>query len=84
MICGQNDGLHMYVEAGRDSGNEVQLINTFTGTGSRTFKIKVSQIECGQDWSPRHGCTQYFTGASGTFTSYNYQQRRHLNDQIVR
>ena len=85
-ICGVNDGLHMYVDAGRGSGAaNVVLSHTFVGASlDRTYRIKVSQIECSQTWSPPQDCTQYFTGASGNIKTYNFDGGQHLVNQIVK
>ena len=33
----------------------------------------MSQIECDARWRPDDGCLQWFTGATGTIYTYNYQ-----------
>ncbi len=40
----------------------------------RTWKIKFSQIECGNPNRPDKGCHKWLTGASGNVKSYNFQQ----------
>jgi hypothetical protein len=83
VICGTNNGLHMYVETGRSA--TPTTINVATGAGttiSRRWKIKVSQIECSSTSAAPTDCTQYFTGTSGTFTSYNFPDRMLENQQF--
>jgi len=72
-ICGVNDGEHMYVDAGRGTDSEAQLEAVLTGTTSRTWKIKVTQIPCATLTTPPHGCIQYHTGAAGQVRSFNFQ-----------
>lgn len=50
-------------------------ITVATGTGTatnRSYRIKVSQIECSNLSRPPAGCTQYFTGTTGTVESFNF------------
>lgn len=72
-LCGVNTGLHMYVENARSTSN---LDMTFTfGTSAattRSWNIKVSQIECTNAGRAPTDCLQYFTGSTGTIQSYNY------------
>ena len=43
LICGVNDGSHIYVDAGADTSSEAVLTAVLTGTSSRKWKIKVDQ-----------------------------------------
>jgi len=70
-ICGKNSGYHMYLEAVSDGCNSLEF--TWTSTTSKTWKIHVMQIPCDAEWKAPTGCLQYFTGATGTVYSYNYQ-----------
>ena len=40
-----------------------------------------SQIECTAEWRPRPGCSQWFTGVTGTLQSYNFAGGVHLANQ---
>lgn len=74
-VCGTLTGQHMYLETG-NTGSAGDVTLTFgTGTGTRTYKIKVTYIECSNRSKAPEGCVQYFTGTSGTITSYNYPQQ---------
>jgi len=75
-LCGTNTGYHMIVEASATCNS----LAFYWGSDSttRTWKIKVSQIPCSVVWKAPEGCTQWFTGASGTIVSYNYQGGIHL------
>jgi len=73
-ICGYNTGQHMYLDAseGLSGTNPAMSITTTGTTNERFWQIRVDQIYCGQTHTPPHGCVQYFTGQTGTITSYNY------------
>jgi len=72
VICGTNTGQHLYVPAS-DSCN---LLSANIGTGSSAtasaFTIKITQIECSSKTKAPDGCSQYFTGTTGTISTYNY------------
>jgi len=77
-ICGENAGQHIYVDVGLDSGATAKLDFTFSTTVttiSRSWEIKVTQIECSSISKPYDsGCLQYFTGTTGRLTSFNFDQ----------
>ena len=52
-----------------------------TTTGG-SHKIKVSMIECTSLNKAPAGCLQYFTGISGTVSTYNHQGGRNLHNQF--
>jgi len=82
VICGVNTGQHMYIDAG--SGNSpVSLTFITTGDYNRTFKMKITQIECGAVNRPFEGCLQYYHQVSGTIQSFNYvaAEGLHLSNQ---
>ncbi|XP_059089370.1 uncharacterized protein LOC131885359 [Tigriopus californicus] len=71
-ICGTLTGQHMYFETG-DSGIAGALtIAKGSGTGNRNYQIKVTYLTCDNLARAPAGCTQYFTGLSGNFQSYNF------------
>jgi len=79
IICGTNTGYHMLLEA-RDDCNKLTF--TWTTTGTRTWNIHVMQIACTAKWKPPEGCLQFFTGTTGTISSYNYLGSYHLANQL--
>jgi len=79
VICGENTGYHMIVEA-KDTCNELRVAFS-TSSIKRSLEIQISQIACNAPWKAPEGCTQWFTGTSGTVYSYNYQGGYHLSDQ---
>jgi len=72
-ICGINSGAHMYVDMGLSTNNPITLTVVSSGVSfSRSFSIKVTQIECNSLAKASDGCLQYFTGVSGQMFSFNY------------
>jgi len=71
-ICGNNANYHMYSEKGRQTTATKATITLGSTTATRTWKIKVVQIECSNVVMPPSGCVQYYTGMGGTFESYNF------------
>ncbi|XP_025263871.1 uncharacterized protein LOC105249054 [Camponotus floridanus] len=72
-ICGNNNGNHMYVDTGVGQTNPVIL--TFVTSGGsfpRSWKVRISQIQCSTIYRAEEGCLQYFTGVSGQIKSFNY------------
>jgi len=83
-ICGENAGQHMYVDAGANSDSSATFALVMTGNTARTWKFKVSMVECNSLQKPPAGCLQYHTGTTGTVRSFNYQDStayEHLQDQ---
>jgi hypothetical protein len=73
-LCGTLSGSHAYIETGRvDKGATMTIIDGVLAGTSRKWKIKVTQIECNTNYKAPTDCTQYFTGVTGNFKSYNYQ-----------
>jgi len=72
VICGTNTGYHMYVHAS-DQCNELSAVFGSASTATTSaFTIKVTQVLCSSKLKAPQGCLQYFTGESGTITTYNY------------
>lgn len=71
-VCGTLTGDHMYLDAGRASGAAATIAITVAGTGTSSWRIKVTQIQCWAAWRAPAGCQQYFTGRSNTVTSFNF------------
>jgi len=63
----------MYVNMAADTSS-VTLNMLLTGTTtSRSWQIRISQIPCGTTYTAPSNCLQWFTSATGTLTSYDYQ-----------
>ena len=76
LICGENAGQHMYLDAGRSSNADITLGFTFdTGSGfDRQWSIKVMQISCDSLAAPPNSdCLQYFTSVQDTVKSFNFE-----------
>ena len=74
----------VYVELGKDAGATATLAFTFDASAqTRSWEIKVTQIECTNRSRPPSGCLQYFTGATGRIETFNYANtnKQHLHSQ---
>jgi len=72
VLCGLNDGQHMYSDNMRQTADTTLEIATGTTTHSRKWKIKIAQINCDCPVKPAPGCTQFFTATCGEVQSMNY------------
>ncbi|XP_077529247.1 uncharacterized protein LOC144141581 [Haemaphysalis longicornis] len=74
-LCGENNGQHLYVDMGRQSGNPVVLsVISRGGKRPRRWRIKISMIQCGSLDIVPPGCLQYFRSPSAIVRSFNYGQ----------
>merc|ERR1719422_2913275 len=72
VICGANDGQHMVVDT--DGTDCVTALFTFgAGTVMRGYTIHVLQFESTNEMGGPPGCLQFFTGAEGTVSTFNWQ-----------
>jgi len=72
VICGVNTGQHMVLDT--DGTQCVQLVFTYGGdTATRDYNIHVTQFDERNEMGGPKGCLQYFTGNTGTFSSFNFQ-----------
>merc|ERR1712172_153027 len=83
VICGQNEGQHMYVDIEPGATASSTIGFTFVALAAqRSWEIKVTQLECGNAMTPPDGCLQYHTGTAGQLTTFNYAGNAlHLADQ---
>merc|ERR1712127_82040 len=66
VICGQNEGQHMYIDIGLGATATSTVGFTFEAiAATRSWEIKVTQLECGNPMTPPDGCLQYHTGSAG-------------------
>jgi len=75
-ICGDNDGQHMYIHVPRSdiTPSDVRLtFNIGTATVSRSWNIKIAMLPCAATYLAPNDCLQYFTGSSGTVSSFNWK-----------
>ncbi|XP_059099719.1 uncharacterized protein LOC131893635 [Tigriopus californicus] len=82
-VCGTLSGQHMYFESGRSSSlaGRIEIVQG-TVTADRRYNIKVSYIHCNSKVRAPSGCTQYFTGLTGTISSYNFAGDQILGNQV--
>jgi len=73
VITGLNTGRHMYVATGASTTATTLAVVTRTAGATRIWNIRVDQIECDSAYKAPEGCTQYFTGSTGTLTTYNFR-----------
>jgi len=71
LICGLNTGQHIYLDAASSTSNEARIRFTLGGTFAAQWNILVTMIECSSQRLPPTGCLQYFTGTTGTVSSFN-------------
>jgi len=79
VICGSNDGQHMYVDA-----SEACNILAFqlSGDAKRSWEIKIVQLSCDFSNLAPTGCTQWFYGeVEGQIQSFNFNGGQHLANQ---
>merc|ERR1739838_565451 len=73
VICGQNDGQHMYIDIGPSETATTTIGFTFMAlAATRSWEIKVTQLECGNPMTPPDGCLQWHTGSAGQLTTFNF------------
>jgi hypothetical protein len=74
LLCGTSSGQHMYftVMQGLPIGLQIR-VDTARTSLTRSWKIVVYHYACGYENLPPEGCLQYFTGTSGTVSSFNFK-----------
>jgi len=82
LICGTNGGLHSYLDMSCTCGDTATLNMEIGDATDNLWRIRVTQISCDNDnVANQEGCFQYFTGTSGTITSYGLQSDLMLASQ---
>ena len=85
VFCGLGTGQHLYLQAhpGLDLTASID-ISLGSSDYDRSRNIRVTQVECGVSWTPPANCLQYFTGITGTVSSWNYEDTNyiHTNNQV--
>ena len=84
-FCGLGTGQHLYLQAhpGQDLTAGIH-ISLGSSDYERSWNIRVTQIECGESWTAPANCLQYFTGITGTVSTWNYEDINyiHTNNQV--
>jgi len=70
-LCGTLTGQHLYVENGRGTSGITVAFTIATTTTALSWNIKINQIECSSTSKAPTDCSQWYTGNSGTITSFN-------------
>ncbi len=71
----------VYLETGT-AGPAGSITFSFgSASATRSFRVKVVYVECYSRTRAPADCVQYFTGASGSFQSYNFQGGTMLENQ---
>ena len=75
--------ISVYIDIGPAETATATIGFTFMAlAATRTWEIKVTQLECGNAMTPPDGCLQYHTGTAGQLTTFNYAGNAlHLADQ---
>ena len=63
----------MYLNFSPGSSTVALNMIFFGTTTSRYWNIRVAQIPCGTDYTAPDNCLQWFSDATGTITSFDYQ-----------
>jgi len=72
VICGTNTGSHMYVPAADQCNILAANIGSSSTATTASFTIKITQVPCSSKTKAPNGCLQYYTGTTGTITTFNY------------
>jgi len=79
-LCGAAAGQHIYLETAQATTAQTLAFTVTATTGSATYKLKVSQIECSSKYKAPTDCYQYYTGESGRIKSFNRSAGRMLRN----
>lgn len=72
VICGDNNGQHVYVPFSGTNPIQVKISTTGSVPFNRVWNLQLSLIACSSTYKAPAGCLQYFLGSSGSVQSFNY------------
>ncbi|XP_026315427.1 uncharacterized protein LOC113226857 [Hyposmocoma kahamanoa] len=72
ILCGDNTGQTIFVDFNGNTAITITVSATLAATFSRRWNIKFTQLGCDCPGIAPNGCLQYYTGVSGTISSFNY------------
>jgi len=88
VICGLNTGQHIIVDTDGSKCVKASFSYGASTSASRQYKIHATQFASSNEMGGPPGCLQFFTGATGTVSSFNWQSTAtsrtastHLQDQ---
>lgn len=71
-LCGENSGLHVYVNFNGRAPITISVITMSSYTFNRQWQFKISQLSCASPTLAPSGCLQYYFESSGKVHSFNY------------
>ncbi|XP_065556372.1 uncharacterized protein LOC136024821 [Artemia franciscana] len=86
VICGFNDGQHIYIHIDRSFPLSQRYVNFIlrTSTSGQNYNmyLSIQQIDCSSSFDVQAppGCLQYFTANFGSFSSFNFANGQYLSD----
>ncbi|CAG4942041.1 unnamed protein product [Colias eurytheme] len=72
VLCGDNTGQTIFVDFNGDAAITITIAATLSTTFSRRWNIRLTQLGCDCPGLAPNGCLQYYTGTTGTISSFNY------------
>jgi len=75
VLCGDITGQHLYFDAGvTNAAGTVAIVTNAANAagGTKSWRIKVSQIECDSTTRAPNGCLQYFLENTNTIQTFNW------------
>lgn len=72
VICGTNTGQHMIVDTDGAKCVTATFSYGLVASTSRSYTIKVTQFESSNEMGGPTGCLQFFTGETGTVSTFNW------------
>jgi hypothetical protein len=65
--------ISVYIDIGPAEAATATIGFTFMAlAATRSWEIKVTQLECGSPMRPPDGCLQWHTGSAGQLTTFNF------------
>ena len=65
--------ISVYIDIGPAEAATATIGFTFQAlAATRSWEIKVTQLECGSPMRPPDGCLQWHTGSAGQLTTFNF------------
>ncbi|XP_046977174.1 uncharacterized protein LOC124543148 [Vanessa cardui] len=72
ILCGDNTGQTLFVDFNGNAAITISVTATLATTFTRRWNIRLTQLGCDCPGLAPNGCLQYYTGITGTITSFNY------------
>ncbi|CAK1554102.1 unnamed protein product [Leptosia nina] len=72
VLCGDNTGQTIFVDFNGNAAITITIAATLATTFGRRWNMRLTQLGCDCPGLAPNGCLQYYTGRTGTITSFNY------------